>query len=141
MDNDIAAVYSARGVTGVRPRYSMALIRLHHLGPMTVRALAGEVGVTHSAMSQTVTEMKREGLISSAPGADARTREVSLTSKGEDLVPFLEAEWRATEAAFDDLDSELPYSFQQVVKDMADALQRRSFRERIVQHLDSGQEE
>ncbi|GAB3536286.1 hypothetical protein GCM10027403_16550 [Arthrobacter tecti] len=141
MDDDIAAVYSARGVKGVRPRYSMALIRLRHLGPMTVRALASEVGVTHSAMSQTVAEMKREGLISSAPGADARTREVSLTSKGEDLVPFLETEWRATEAAFDDLDSELPYSFKQVVSDMADALQGRSFRDRIFQHLESGQPE
>lgn len=135
MDDDIARLYAERGIGGVRPRFSMALIRLHHRGPLTIRDLAAEVEVTHSAMSQTITAMRREGLVESTPGADARTRTVTLTAQGRALVPFLEDEWRATEAAYAALEAELPYALTQVVRDMAAALRQQSFHERILEHL------
>ncbi|GAA1294144.1 hypothetical protein GCM10009609_74170 [Pseudonocardia aurantiaca] len=138
MDADIGRLYAARGVTGVRPRFSMALIRLHHRGPMTVKELAEQIDVSHSAMSQTVTAMRSEGLVETAPGRDARTRDVRLTEKGRALVPFLEAEWRATERAFAELETELPYALTQVVEDMAAALRRRPFLDRITAALDEG---
>lgn len=131
MDADIAALYAERGVVGVRPRFSMALIRLRHRGAMTVRDLAEQVDVTHSAMSQTVTEMRRQGLVASAPGVDARTRVVELTEAGRGLVPFLEAEWRATEAAWADLESEIPYPLTRVVSDLRQVLEARPFLERL----------
>ena len=137
MDADIARLYAERGVQGVRPRFSMALIRLHHLGPMTIRELAEQVEVTHSAMSQTVTAMRREGLVDSSAGEDARTRTVALTSRGRDLVPFLEDEWRATERAWGELEEELPYPLTQVVRDIAAALERRPFLDRISAQLDA----
>ncbi|MEU7816953.1 MarR family transcriptional regulator [Pseudonocardia sp. NPDC049154] len=135
MDAAIAQLYAERGVRGVRTRFSMALIRLHHLGPMPIKELAAQIDVTHSAMSQTVTEMRKEGLVETAPGADARTREVALTGKGRALVPFLEAEWRATEAAFAELDSALPYPMTRVIDDVAAALRERPFLDRIRAHL------
>ncbi|WP_346280441.1 MarR family transcriptional regulator [Pseudonocardia sp.] len=136
MDADIGRLYAERGVAGVRPRFSMALIRLHHRGPMTVKELAGQIDVTHSAMSQTVTAMRREGLVETSTGSDARTRTVALTDRGRALVPFLEAEWRATERAWAELEAELPYALTHVVDDITAALQRRSFLDRITQQLD-----
>jgi DNA-binding MarR family transcriptional regulator len=136
MDADIGRLYAARGVTGVRPRFSMALIRLHHRGPMTVKELAEQVDVTHSAMSQTVTAMRAEGLVETTAGRDARTRDVTLTDRGRALVPFLEDEWRATERAFAELESELPYALTQVVRDITAALRRRPFLDRITRQLD-----
>lgn len=136
MDEDIARLYAERGIVGVRTRFSMALIRLYHLGPMTIRALAEEVDVTHSAMSQTATAMRRHGLVTTSLGTDARTRQVALTDKGRGLVPILEAEWRATERAIADLEAEVPYPLSRVVQDMAAALERRSFHDRIVDHLE-----
>ncbi|QSB17349.1 winged helix DNA-binding protein [Natronosporangium hydrolyticum] len=136
MNDDIARLYADRGVVGVRPRFSMALIRLHHLGPMTIRALAHEVDVSHSAMSQTITVMRREGLVSAGAGDDARTRLVSLTALGRELVPLLEAEWRATESALAELDAQVPYPLARVVADLAEALAHRSFYDRVVAHLD-----
>jgi hypothetical protein len=53
MDDDIARLYAERGVNGVRPRFSKALIKLAHLGPLSIKQLAQAVEVTHSAMSQT----------------------------------------------------------------------------------------
>jgi len=140
MDDDIGSLYAERGVGGVRPRFSMALVRLHHLGPMTIRQLAEEVEVTHSAMSQTVTAMRAEGLVETAPGEDARTRTVALTEQGRALVPFLEDEWRATERAWAELEAELPYPLTRVVDDIAAALRRRSFLDRISAQLDAGQD-
>jgi DNA-binding MarR family transcriptional regulator len=136
MDDEIARLYAERGVEGVRPRFTMALIRLRHRGPLTVKELAEQTDVTHSAMSQTLTAMRTAGLVETTPGADARTRRVALTAAGRELVPFLEAEWRATEDAFAALEAELPYPLTRVVEDMAAALERRSFLDRIRVHLE-----
>ncbi|WP_372493849.1 MarR family winged helix-turn-helix transcriptional regulator [Prauserella aidingensis] len=134
MDAEIARLYAERGVD-VRPRHTMPLIRLGRRGPMTIRRLAESTEVTHSAMSQTVASLRGDGLVTTRPGDDARTRVVELTDAGRELVPFLEAEWRATEEAVAELDAELPYSFTRVVEDMAAALERRSFRDRIAGRL------
>jgi DNA-binding MarR family transcriptional regulator len=135
MDDDIARLYAERGIVGVRPRFSMAMIRLDRLGPMTIQELAGEVEVSHSAMSQTVTAMRKHGLVRTGPGPDARTRLVSLTGRGRRLVPVLAAEWRATEQAIAALESELPYPLTRAAADLAAALARRSFHDRIADHF------
>lgn len=137
MDDDISRLYAEHGVGGVRPRFSMALIRLHHRGPMTIRQLAEQIEVTHSAMSQTVTAMRRDGLVDSSAGHDARTRTIALTEQGRALVPFLEYEWRATDRAWVELEDEIPYPLTRVVADLATALEGRSFLERIRRQLGS----
>jgi len=135
MDADIAQLYEQRGVHGVRPRFSMALIKLRHRGPLTIKELAALTGVTHSAMSQTVSALRAEELVTTEPGPDARTRRVALTAKGDGVVPFLEAEWRATEQAVAELESEGPYPLTAVVRDLNAALAIRSFHDRIAEHL------
>jgi DNA-binding MarR family transcriptional regulator len=135
MDADLAGIYDERGLGDVRPRFVMPLIRLAHRGPLTIRALATSLAVSHSAMSQTVTALRRAGYVDSAAGTDARTREITLTAKGRALVPFLEDEWRATEAAVADIEAEVPYPLSQVVTDLAAALATRSFHDRVSERL------
>jgi len=138
MDRAIVGLYDERGVA-VRPRYVLPLVRLSHRGPMTIRQLADSVDVTHSAMSQTVAAMRRDGLVRSVAGrGDARTREVAATRKGRSLVPLMEAEWRATEAALAELEGEIPYPLSQVVRDLEQALARRPFHDRITAILEDG---
>jgi hypothetical protein len=60
---------------------------------------------------------------------------VALTERAQEVLPFLEAEWRATERAVADLEDEIPYPLSQVVRDIEAALARRSFRDRIAAHL------
>jgi DNA-binding MarR family transcriptional regulator len=131
MDADLARLYDERGVTGVRTRFVMPLIRLGRAGAMTVRELADALDVTHSAMSQTVAAMRQEGLVRSKPGVDARTRTVALTARARGLLPFLEAEWRATEQAVGELEAEIPYPLSRVVADIEAALTKRSFHDRV----------
>lgn len=134
-DDGIAAAYAELGIEGVRPRFSMALMFLDSEGPMTIRRLADECGVTHSAMSQSVTQMRSAGLVASAPGSDARSRLVSLTDAGRAVVPALRAEWAATEAALAELEDELPYPPSRVADDLRAALERRAFAARVLDHV------
>lgn len=136
MEGEIARLYQERGIEGVSPRFSMVLIRLSYAGPLTIRDLADGFDRTHSAMSQTVSALRREGLVETRPGSDARTRLVDLTEQGRELVPFLAAEWRATEDAVAELESEVPYPLTRVVQDLTEALSRRSFKDRIIAHLE-----
>ncbi|WP_147260885.1 MarR family winged helix-turn-helix transcriptional regulator [Pseudonocardia hierapolitana] len=135
MDADIARLYTERGITGVRPRFVAPLIRLGRRGGMTIRQLAESLEVTHSAMSQTVAALQRDGLVTTAAGADARTRQVLLTERARELLPFLEAEWRATEEVVAELEAEIPYALSQVVEDLQAALDRRSFHDRIADRI------
>lgn len=131
LDRGIEDLYVDLGVEGVKPRFSMALMFLDLAGPMTIRRLAEETGVSHSAMSQSVTAMRGAGLVASEPGPDARSRVVSLTDRGREVVPLLRAEWDATEAAIAELEEELPYPPSRVADDLAEAVRRRPFADRV----------
>ena len=135
MDRDIAALYDAAGIAGFRPRYSPALLELARRGPLTIRQLADAIEVTHSAMSQTVAAMRTAGLVTSSPTDDGRTRAVKLTRKARELLPFVEAEWRATEHSVAELEDEIPYALTRVVRDIEHALVRESWSDRLQRHL------
>lgn len=135
MDADIARVYAEAQITGLKPSFVMELIRLHTRGPMTITELAESVQRTHSGTSQKVAAMRAAGLVRTAPGADARSKKVTLTAKARRIAGRLAAEWRATEAALADLEAEIPYPLSQVVTDIEEALQRKSFHDRIAKKL------
>ncbi|HEY8790055.1 MAG TPA: MarR family transcriptional regulator [Actinopolymorphaceae bacterium] len=135
LDRDIAEVYAEAGLADFRPRFTGPLIRLGRRGPMTIQQLADLAEVTHSAMSQTVTAMRAAGFVESAVGPDSRTRLVALTDRARSVVPFLEAEWRATEMALLELEAEVPYALSQAARDIGAALTGRPFAERLRSHL------
>jgi DNA-binding MarR family transcriptional regulator len=132
MDDDIATVLADLGTPGFRPRFSPIIRALVTLGPVPIRDLARAIGVTHSAASQTVAEMSKRGFVTVRPGADARQRVVHLTAKARGLLPKIEAEWAATASAAAELDGELPFPLAVLVPAVAAALERRSFRQRII---------
>lgn len=135
MDAEIARLYTEAGIEGLKPSYVMELLRLHLRGPLTITELAESVGRTHSAMSQKVAAMRAAGFVRTSPGADARSKKVTLTAKAKRMVDRLAAEWRATEAAVVELEAEIPYPLSRVVTDIEAALRRKSFHDRIADKL------
>ncbi len=135
LDGDVAAVGRDLGLTDYRPRYSPVVRALVAAGPLPIRAIADAVGVTHSAASQTVAQMARADLVTLEPGEDARQRIVHLTPAAVALRPTIETEWAATAAALRGLDAELSMPLETLLREVAAALDRRPFRDRVADHL------
>jgi DNA-binding MarR family transcriptional regulator len=135
IDDEIARVYAENGIPDLKPTWAMEIIRLHVRGPMTIADLARSVERTHSAMSQKVAAMRAAGWLETSPGPDARSKKVSLTPKAERIAAKLAAEWRATEASITELEAEIPYPLTRVADDIAAALARQSFHDRIAEKL------
>lgn len=131
MDADVARVLVDLGITDYRPNFSAVIRFVVENGEVTIRDVARGLGLTHSALSQRVAEMRRRGLVELVTGADGRERLIRLTDTARALQPALDAEWRTTAAAFDALNAELTASLRQIVDEMEAALDRRSFRDRI----------
>ena len=135
IDDEIARVYAENGIPDLKPTWAMEIIRLHVRGPMTIAELARSVERTHSAMSQKVAAMRAAGWLETSPGPDARSKKVTLTPKAERIAARLAAEWRATEASITELEAEIPYPLTRVADDIAAALARQSFHDRIAGKL------
>ena len=135
MDDEIARVYAENDVHGLKPTWVPLILRLRARGPMTIADLARSLDHTHSAVSQKVTAMRAAGWLSTSPGPDARTKKVSLTTRSERVAAKLAAEWRATEASLAEIEAEIPYPLTRVAADIAAALARKSFHDRIAGKL------
>jgi DNA-binding MarR family transcriptional regulator len=135
MDAEIARIYAEAEIRGLKPSFVMELLRLHARGPMTITELARSVQLTHSAASQKVAAMRAAGWVRTTAGADARSKKVTLTAKARRITGRLAAEWRATEAAIAEIETEIPYPLSRVVTDVEEALQRKSFHDRIAEKL------
>jgi DNA-binding MarR family transcriptional regulator len=134
LDGDVAVVQEERGLTGYRPRYSPLVRVLRDRGPLSVRELAAETGVTHSAASQTAAQMARAGLVThTTDPRDARRRLVELTPAARALLPRIEAEWEATATAMAELDTELSMPLAELLAEVAEAVRRRPLRDRITE--------
>jgi DNA-binding MarR family transcriptional regulator len=137
MDADIARIYAEAQISELKPSFVMELLRLNARGPMTITELARSVQLTHSAVSQKVAAMRAAGWVRTTTGADARSKKVALTAKARRIAGRLAAEWRATEVAIAEIETEIPYPLSQVVNDIENALQRKSFHDRIAEKLTS----
>ncbi len=132
LDQDVEAAYAAAGLTW-RPRYTPVLRALMATGPSSIRLLSRHIGISHSAVSQTVSQMVKDGLVELRPGDDARERIVVLTGRTEKMIPDLQRQWAATNAAAAQLDAELSAPLSRIVGEAIDALTHRPFGERIQQ--------
>ena len=131
IDSALADVYADLGLPGFRPRYTPVIRVIAASGGCSIRDIADATGVTHSAASQTAAQMARHGLLTLERGTDARQRIARLTDRARALLPLIEAEWAATDAAAAELEAELPAALTQVLQAAERAVLSRPMRRRI----------
>ncbi|HWQ86285.1 MarR family winged helix-turn-helix transcriptional regulator [Brevundimonas sp.] len=134
LDGAVEQAYVDAGLD-YRPRFTPILRALLNHGPATLRALSGHTGVTHSAVSQTITQMAARQWVSLEPGADARERIVTLTPFAMEHLPLLERCWAATEAASRSLDEDIGQSLADILIRALEALERRPLADRLAAAL------
>lgn len=137
LDADVEQRYIDDGLD-YRPRFTPVVRALDALGPASIAVLARHQGMRHSALSQTVAQMTRLGLVRQVPGKDGRERIVMPTRKLTKLLPRIRRHWHATHAAAADLDASLPHPLAATVQAALDALDERSFAERACHHFHAG---
>lgn len=133
-DGDVQAHYETSG-SGFRPRFFPVARLLLADGACSIRSMADRTGVSHSAVSQTVTEMRAAGLVTSAPGKDGRERLVSLTEAGQAACARLQPLWSAIERAAAALEAELSVPLTALLRETQNRLEERSFASRIADQL------
>ncbi|PUZ30256.1 DNA-binding transcriptional regulator, MarR family [Chitinophaga costaii] len=75
--------------------------------PLSLTEIAEALEVSHSAVSQLVTSLRKKGWVSTKPSkADARRQEVMFTKKGQGLLVQLEPVWQAVTQAMETLAAE-----------------------------------
>lgn len=135
LDGDVERAYEELGLD-YRPRFTPVVRALMESEPRSIRDIAGHCGLTHSAVSQTVAEMKRAGLVSLVwDKADGRARRARLTARCRELLPRLQQQWAATDSAADALDQELSSPLRSAVTEAIAALEKQPFRARIAARL------
>lgn len=130
LDGAVEDAYRAAGLA-YRPRYTPIVRALLADGAASIRTLATHAGITHSAASQTVAHMAKDGLVTLTPGVDGRERIVALTAVAHAMLPEIERHWAATNAAARELDGELSMPLTDLLLEAVDRLERRSFGDRI----------
>jgi DNA-binding MarR family transcriptional regulator len=136
LDGAVEDTY-ARIAPGYRPRFTPIVRALLELGPASIRTISQHAGITHSAVSQTVSQMAKQRLVKLRPGGDARERIVALTPAAKAIVPRLKQQWAATNAAAEALDRELSMPLSTLLREAIDALERQPFGDRLAAIADS----
>ena len=106
--------------------------------PMPMIDIAGQLEISHSAVSQMVTSLKKKGLLKTTPcKEDGRRQLVAFSRKGEELLQQVQPVWEAITVAMNALVMENKQS-QQVLAAIAQieqSVQQKPLSERIRQQL------
>lgn len=130
LDPAVEAQYNALGLD-YRPRFTPVIRALDREGPMRIKDIATRSGVSHSAVSQTVSALVARNWVVLKAGEDSRERIVHLTDDAITRLPRLKRQWRATASAAASLDDDLGFSLEQVLRDALTALEKESFGSRL----------
>lgn len=130
LDGAVQRSYAETGLA-YRPRYTPVMRCLIAREPLTLGEVAREAGISQPAATQTVALMIKDNLIETAPSDDGRQKLLRLSDKGLAMIRDLESAWAATTGAADSLDRDLSKPLTEVVAEAIEALEARSFDERI----------
>lgn len=120
-----------------RPRYTPVL-RAIRVGAVTVTDITVASNLTQGAISQTVNLMLKDGLIVRHAVDDGRKSGLQLTDRGAALLTRLEPHWETTFRAIDELEAEIGFPVLDILADLATALEKRGFADRLADAEKSG---
>lgn len=136
MDGDLDKIYREKHAF-YTPRFTPVIKALMDGGNQTIKQIASQSNISHSAASQTVSLLAAKRIVQLKIGKDKRDRLISLTQDGERLLPWLEEIWDATNRAADAFDTELSYPLSELLAEAISKLEERSFANRIQEHQPS----
>ena len=87
---------------GLRSTQFSLLSRLKALGPVSINALAAEMGLDRTTLGRNVLPLQRDGLIAiESDDADRRSKQVHLTPLGLERLAQAHGQWAKAQATFE----------------------------------------
>lgn len=130
LDGDLEKIYREEHPF-YSPSFTPVMKALAAADGLTIKQIAAASSVSHSAASQTTSKLAKLGLIELVAGEDKRSRIVTLSDAGRDLLPWLRVRWAATQRAAASLESELSHPLGSLLSEAIAALESQPFEHRI----------
>jgi DNA-binding MarR family transcriptional regulator/predicted GNAT family N-acyltransferase len=128
---DMAEIYREVN-TEFHPRWFTVFMVLNRQDGLTLTEIARELGISHTAVNKTVTNLVRHGLVTKEKDlTDARRLKVFLTDKGRRTRQDLDNLWLGVKRANADLLVEAKVDLLGDLQRVEDALDRRNMGNRI----------
>lgn len=106
---------------------------------VSIRDISEELGISHSAVSQLVSNLQQKGLIrSTTSAADGRKKVVAFTNKGQKLQQQVAPVWQALTKAMETLTKEGKHSqhILLAIREIEEGLEKQTVFNRVERILD-----
>ena len=87
--------------TGLLGTQLPLLVKAVTLGPITISAMADELVMDRTTLTRNLKPLKKQDLVAIAQGEDRRTRMVSITPRGEELLAEVVPLWTRAQKLID----------------------------------------
>lgn len=135
--SDVNSIYKTHKISFDASWFPVFYI-LSQDGEVSIRQISGQLGITHSAASQMVSNLQEKGLIkSSVSKKDARHKVVAFTAKGQKLLQKIQPVWNALNQAMIELGGGEAESNKLLaaLMQLENRMKEKSLFERIEDHL------
>lgn len=113
-----------------RPRYT-PILRAMHQGAVTVQDITAMTHLTQGAISQSVSLMEQDGIITRQQQSDGRSFALYLTPAGEALKARLLKHWETIFVAIAQLEQDAGWPILASLEKLTGCLETQSFQQRI----------
>jgi DNA-binding MarR family transcriptional regulator len=135
--SEVSKVYKNQNIR-FEPVWFPILFLLDKKGAMSLTEIAAELDVSHSAISQMITQLQTKKIVEILPdSSDARLKRMVFTSKGKKLIEQVHPVWQALSKSLDQvLPANLnPQDFLNTLSSIEDKLAANFLSETTLQYL------
>jgi len=135
--NDVNKIYKSHNINFDASWFPVFYL-LSQKQEVSIKEIAEDLNVSHSAISQLISSLQQKGFIKSVVSKeDARHKVITFTAKGEKLLEKIQPVWKALQEAMDELMASATVSRQilNALKSIEDNIQQQSIFDRIENHL------
>jgi len=131
--SEVNSIYRERGIEFDASWFPVFFL-LSQKQPISLREIADELAVSHSAISQLISQLqKRDLVLVQVSPEDARRKDVGLSPKGEELLSTVQPVWRDMQSAMEKLVAEGQHSRNILcaIREIEGNMEKQSLRKRV----------
>ena len=128
---DGTKIYKDSGIE-FEPRWFPVFYTLSKVSPSGVTEIANDLGVSHAAVSQVVRELLKKNLLTAVKDElDGRRRLLSLSDKGNELLPRIQEVWNDIAVAIHQMISEHQSNIIDSIREVERSFEQSNLHQRV----------